>query len=106
MALIRQSEERKVPFIRLTLLRVAVVIGFLMLAGTFWVFQIIEHEKFREMAENNHQRELALRAPRGVLFDRYGRVLVENRSTFNVSIVRLRTTDLDRTVHVLSDVAG
>ena len=37
------------------------------------------HE-FEEMAENNHQRTLALRAPRGVLFDRNGKVLVENRT--------------------------
>ena len=106
MALSRQSEERKVSFIRLTVMRVAVVAAFLVLAGTFWFFQIIEHEQFREMAENNHQRELALRAPRGVLFDRNGRVLVENRPTFNVSIVRLKTTDLDRTVHLLSAIAG
>ena len=76
MAITRQSEERKVSFIRLTVLRVAVVALFVVLAGTFWFFQIIEHEQFREMAENNHQRELALRAPRGVLFDRNGRVLV------------------------------
>ena len=36
--------------------------------------------KYEEMAENNHQRTLALRAPRGVLFDRNGKVLVENRT--------------------------
>ena len=106
MAIIRQSEERKVSGVRITVLNVAVIAGFLLLAGTFWFFQIIQHEQFREMAENNHQRELALRAPRGVLFDRNGRVLVENRPAFNVSIVRLRTTDLDRTVRVLAAVAG
>ncbi|HET6320126.1 MAG TPA: penicillin-binding transpeptidase domain-containing protein, partial [Chloroflexota bacterium] len=105
MAIIRQSEERKVPLWRLTMLQVAVVAGFVLLAGTFWFFQIIQHEQFREMAENNHQRELALRAPRGVLFDRDGRVLVENRPAFNVSIVRLRTTDLDRTIRMLAAVA-
>ena len=31
-----------------------------------------QHAKFEEMAENNHQRTLALRAPRGVVFDRDG----------------------------------
>src|SRR3954467_11361794 len=105
MAAIRQSEERKVPFIRLTLLQVAVVAGFLLLAGTFWFFQIIQYDQFREMAENNHQRELSLRAPRGVLYDRHGRVLVENRPSFNVSIVRLHTVNLDRTIRVLAAVA-
>jgi penicillin-binding protein 2 len=106
VALIRSSEERKVSAVRLTALQVAVAVGFVLLAGAFWFFQIIEHERFNEMAENNHQRELALRAPRGVLFDRNGRVLVENRPAFNVSIVRLKTTDLDRTIRLLSAVAG
>ena len=106
MAIIRQAEDRKVPVWRITVLQVCVGAGFLLLAGTFWFFQVIQHEQFREMAENNHQRELALRAPRGVLFDRDGRVLVENRPAFNVSIVRLKTTDLDRTIRMLSAVAG
>ena len=106
MVLMRQSEDRKVSVIRITVMQVAVVVGFVLLAGTFWFFQIIGHEQFREMAENNHQRELALRAPRGVLFDRAGKVLVENRPAFSVSIVRLHTTDLDRTIRLLSAVGG
>ena len=62
--------------------------------------------KFEEMAENNHQRTLALRAPRGVLYDRNGKVLVENRHSFTISIVREHTKDLDRTVQLLAAVAG
>ena len=58
------------------------------------------------MAENNHQRTLALRAPRGVLFDRNGQVLVENRHSFTISIVREHTKDLDRTIRLLAAVAG
>ena len=54
------------------------------------------------MAENNHQRTLALRAPRGVIFDRTGRVMVENRNSFNISIVREHTEDLDRTIRLLA----
>jgi penicillin-binding protein 2 len=58
------------------------------------------------MAENNHQRTLALRAPRGILFDRNGKVLVENRHSFSVSIVREHTKDLNRTIRLLAAVAG
>ena len=46
----------------------------MLLVGGFWFFQIAQHAKFKEMAENNHQRTLPLRAPRGVIFDRHGRV--------------------------------
>ena len=56
------------------------------------------------MAENNHQRTLELRAPRGVVFDRDNRVLVENRKSFSISIVREHTKDLNRTVQLLANV--
>src|SRR5215212_2181948 len=102
----RIPEERQTLAMRITVLQIAAVVLFALLAASFWFFQIIQHGKFQEMAENNHQRELPLRAPRGVLFDRNGRVLVENRPSFNVSIVRLHTTNLDRTIHLLSAVAG
>jgi penicillin-binding protein 2 len=103
---IRTSEASKVPAARIQVLQVCVAAGFVLLAGAFWFFQIIQHAEFREMAENNHQRELALRAPRGVLYDRNGRILVENRPSYTVSIVRLHTKDLDRTVRMLAAVAG
>ncbi len=102
----RVPEERQTLPSRIMVLRVGAVVLFALLAASFWFFQIIQHAKFQEMAENNHQRELPLRAPRGVLFDRNGRVLVENRPSFNVSIVRLHTTNLDRTIRLLAAVAG
>jgi penicillin-binding protein 2 len=99
-------EERHTLSTRVFVIRALLVGAFVLLIGAFWFFQIIEHDRFQEMAENNHQRELSLRAPRGVLFDRHGRVLVENRPSFNVSIVRLHTTNLDRTIRLLAAVAG
>src|SRR5581483_792680 len=55
-------------------------------------------------AENNHQRTLALRAPRGIVLDRNGRVLVENRHSYSISIVREHTKDLNRTIQMLAQV--
>ena len=72
----------------LRLFQVSVALIFTVLAVSFWNFQVGQHARFSEMAENNHQRTLALRAPRGVVFDRDGRVLVENRYSLNISLVR------------------
>ena len=101
-----QTEDRRRITVRLTVLQVSVVVTFAALAISFWFLQIVQHSRFEEMAENNHQRTLALRAPRGVLFDRNGKVLVENRHSFNISIVREHTKDLDRTIRLLAAVAG
>jgi penicillin-binding protein 2 len=100
------QEDRRRITTRLTVLQVACVAVFAALSISFWFLQIVEHEKFAEMAENNNQRTIALRAPRGVLYDRNGQVLVENRHSFTISIVREHTKDLDRTIHLLSQVAG
>src|SRR6476659_1303943 len=100
------QEDRRRISIRLTVLQVACVVVFAALGISFWFLQIVENAKYEELAENNHQRTLALRAPRGVLYDRNGQVLVENRHSFTISIVREHTKDLDRTIRMLSEVAG
>src|SRR5918995_591700 len=99
-------EDRRSVTIRLVVLQVGFAVVFAMLAFSFWYFQVVQHQKFKELAENNHQRTIALRAPRGVMLDRNGEVLVENRSSFTISIVREHTKDLDRTIRDLSAVAG
>ena len=101
-----QAEDRRRVTMRLIALQVGVVVVFAALAIGFWFLQVVENKRYEEMAQNNHQRTLALRAPRGVLFDRNGRVLVENRHSFTISIVREHTNDLDRTVRLLAAVAG
>ena len=100
------AEDRRRLTTRLNMLRIAIGVAFGLLACGFWFFQVVQHAKFKEMAENNHQRTLTLRAPRGVIFDRTGRLLVENRNSFNISIVREHTKDLNRTMRVLSTVTG
>jgi penicillin-binding protein 2 len=100
------QEDRRRITTRLTVLQVACVAVFAALSISFWFLQIVEHARYEEMAANNHQRTLALRAPRGVLYDRNGQVMVENRHSFTISIVREHTKDLDRTIRMLAEIAG
>src|SRR5574339_57712 len=48
----------------------------------------------------------ALPAPRGVLFDRNGQLLVENQNTFNIALVREQTKNLDETLRILAAATG
>ena len=100
------AEDRRRLTQRLTVLRVGIGVFFVLLAFGFWFFQVVQHAQFKEMAENNHQRTLTLRAPRGIIYDRTGKLLVENRNSFNISIDRERTKDLDHTIRVLASVTG
>src|SRR6267154_2122235 len=99
-----QLEDRRRVTIRLSVLQYVITVVFSVLAVSFWVLQVVQHAKFEEMAENNHQRTLALRAPRGLVLDRGGRILVDNRGSYSISIVREHTKDLNRTIRLLAAV--
>ena len=99
-------DDRRSLTLRLSAIQYTVAVLFSILAIAFWMFQIASHEKFREMADNNHMRRLPLPAPRGVLFDRNGTVLVENQSMYNIALLREQTRDIDRTLHILAEATG
>ena len=91
---------------RLSALQVIIATAFGLLAIAFWVFQVAQHEKFEEMAENNHLRKLPLPAPRGVLLDRNGTVLVENRNSYNIALLREQSGNIDETLRILALATG
>lgn len=65
-------------------LLIVVVLGFL-LYRVYWLQQI-EGRGFIEAARENRTARLLIRAPRGVMFDRFGEPLVVNEPRFNVTI--------------------
>ena len=91
---------------RLTAMQVGLGVMFFVLVVSFWAIQVLQHDKFLEEAENNHTREIPLRAPRGAMFDRHGKVLVENREAQNISLVREQAQNLDRSMRLLAAVTG
>src|SRR5262252_3114270 len=99
-------EDRRKTSSRVTALQAVIAVLFTALAIGFWVLQVVQHQQYNEMAENNHQRTLALRAPRGLVFDRDGRVLIVNRGSYGISIVREHTKDMNRTIALLASVLG
>jgi penicillin-binding protein 2 len=99
-------DDRRSLTIRLSVLQYLVAVIFAALAVGFWVFQIAQHQKFLETAENNRTRKLPLPAPRGVLLDRDGRVLVENQNTYNIALVREQTKNIPEVLRILSAATG
>lgn len=49
---------------------------------------IVMGESLRELADNSRQRTIRIDAPRGKIYDRYGRVLATNKTTFKVQLIK------------------
>ena len=93
--------NRRVAQIRI--LGLAVLL-FVLLAGLvfrYYQLQIVQHEKFATLADENRVHVRALPPTRGLIFDRNGVVLAENRPSYTLSIVEERVEDLDELLDFL-----
>src|ERR1700677_77188 len=53
-----------------------------------WRLQVLNAESFRSLAEANRIRKVPMLAPRGRLFDREGRLLVDNYPSVSCYLLR------------------
>ena len=81
------ADEDRLGRLRFSLFRVFVILSFAIIAGRLWDLQIASAAEFQRSADRNRFRLLQVDAPRGIIYDRYGRMLVRNVPSFTVSIV-------------------
>ncbi|RMF07046.1 MAG: penicillin-binding protein 2 [Candidatus Neomarinimicrobiota bacterium] len=81
-----------------------VVIGALLLR--YFSLQIYEHEKFKTQAEVNRIRAVPVKAPRGLIFDRSGRLLADNYPIYVLTVTPEQLTDLGALFQRIQAVAG
>jgi len=79
---------------------VALILAIL-LAG-LWRLQVLNAENFRSLAEANRIRKVPILAPRGKLFDREGRLLVDNYPSVSCYLLREQVKDLDADLPLIS----
>jgi len=79
-----------------------VMVAFAILIARLFYLQIIERNEFSRLAENNCIRLQSINPPRGMIFDRNGRLLVENRPSFDLNIILKDAKPVRQTVERLS----
>ena len=99
-------EDRQSFALRLTVLRIAAIVLFTLMAVAFWKIQVLDHQRYEQLAERQHLRTLPLRAPRGILYDRNGKVLVRNTYSVTIALVREQSTNVNEAVRRLAAATG
>jgi penicillin-binding protein 2 len=72
--------------VRVSTIQIIGIVFLAILGGRLYYLQIIKGERYQERAENQRIRTIRIPAPRGAIFDRNGLLLVDSRSTYNVTI--------------------
>jgi len=82
------NREEKLPGIKLTVIQYVIVGILLILVFGLWRLQVVGAENYHALAEANRIRKVPILAPRGKLFDREGRLLVDNYPSVSCFLVR------------------
>ncbi len=97
--------QREVPYglrRRLSIALGAAGLCMLILLGRLWDLQILHGDEAFESSKRNRIRLQRVQATRGRVTDRYGRVLIDSRPSFNAILVPEDAGDVELTIENLS----
>ncbi len=77
------------------------LLGFLVLGLRLWHLQIIGGEEFSRLSKHNRIRIREIPASRGMILDQRGRILVDNRPSFEVFLVPEDIVDIEKMAEFL-----
>ena len=82
------GNQAELPAIKLTIFQYAIVAVMAVLIFGLWRLQVVNAQSWKALAEANRVRKVPILAPRGQLFDRDGRLLVDNYPSVSCFLVR------------------
>ncbi len=100
MELTPQSElalgkAEKLPAAKLHAAQYVIALVLVILVAGIWRLEVVGADNFRALAEANRIRKVPVLAPRGRLFDREGRLLVDNYPSVSCFLLREQVKDLN-----------
>jgi penicillin-binding protein 2 len=80
------NEQAQNLGIRVGVIQVAAFVLLAILGVRLYYLQVVKGEYYSDKAENQRIRLIPIPAPRGAIFDRNGKLLVDSRPTYNVTL--------------------
>jgi penicillin-binding protein 2 len=82
------NRGEKIPSVKLAVMQYGILLMMLVLSAQLWRLQVLGADNFRQLAEQNRIRKEPILAARGKLFDRDGRLLVDNYPSVSCFLIR------------------
>ena len=96
------GKAEKLPIAKLHSVQYLVALILAVLLVGLWRLQVLNADSFRSLAEANRIRKVPILAPRGKIFDREGRLLVDNYPSVTCYLLREQVKDLDSDLPLIS----
>ena len=102
---IKDHRKEKELFLNRTI--ISIFVGLLLISVVLirlYQLQVVENEFFAEKAHGNRINIRATLPPRGVIYDRNGRILAENKTAFQLELIPEQVEDIDDSLMRLSNL--
>ena len=96
------GREEKLSPTKLHMTQYVVAAVMFVLGIGLWRLQVLGATNYRVLAEQNRIRKVPVLAPRGRIFDRYGRILVDNYPSVTCFLIREQQKSLDTDLPLIS----
>ena len=90
--------------LRIWFCSVVVLAAFATLATRFYFLQVIQHDHYQTLAENNRMSIVPVAPNRGLILDRAGTVLANNFSAYTLEITPSKVSNIDDTINDLAKI--
>lgn len=88
--------------VRLWFCGFVVLVSLGLLAARFYILQVVQHDHYHTLAENNRMSIVPVVPNRGLILDRSGLVLANNFSAYTLEITPSKVADLNATIDQLA----
>lgn len=86
---------------RIKYIFVMVCIAAAVIIGRLAYIMVLKAKYYGERADNLHERERSIKAPRGRIYDRNGNILADNRAVCSVSVIHSQIEDEEAVIDLL-----
>ena len=100
----RDNDKGKILISRSLFLGSVQLILLFMLIFRLYYLQVYQADKYSTLADENRISTRLLVPPRGIIYDRHGNMLAENKQNFQVMLVPEQTPNVDKTLSALKKV--
>lgn len=103
---IANPEEARELAPRYRILFAFLIFSFTVFSLRLWYLQLIQGEELRQFSDRNRIKKLKIQAPRGLILDRDGKILVENHPGFEAVLSPQYITNLQDLALNISPIIG
>jgi penicillin-binding protein 2 len=86
-------------------INIIIIFIFAVIFFVFWYMQILKNQHYTNLASRNIRKYLGLKAPRGLIEDKNGKILAENKLNFGLFLIRENTENLLKSIEFASFAA-